>query len=450
MPDVLDALAPLAGRPPRDPPPVAEIRARARERRRRRQRRRAGGAAVVLALVLGGTALALRPDHRSTVTIRPSGPTTTAPDGPARTSVTPDGLVVLDAPAGLRLDADGPLAAHDRVRATLLDDPGGELFVLQCAAGIVDVPESRRAGALDRCGPLTSTRPAGAPAAPVTIEVGRRLALPAGDLDCAAAPGVCVVAVRPTAGGDQHDRFAPLTFAGGPLVVPSVSVAGGGAPLADGEPVAVTGTGFAPHERLFLRQCLAGGDCDATGRARAVQADGSGGFTTDMLVFHDVGLGLDTAGPLVRWQPCAPCELRVDRQGWSGHSAAAVALAPTATPIRPGIALAPAGPYQPGQRVRVEGHGFQPPGDGPDDVPPLVLAWCRTGGTADECLQPSVDAPVVDADGGFVVEGVPLPGADVVLFGVTCAEVPGGCSLAWRDSQLGAALGQQVPLDLSG
>ena len=165
-----------------------------------------------------------------------------------------------------------------------------------------------------------------------------------------------------------------------------------------------------------------------------------------MLVFHDVGLGLE--GPLVRWQACAPCELQVEGQ-WSGRVAAPIGLAPTATAIRPGITVVPEGPYQPGQRVRVEGHGFQPPGEGPDEAP-VLLAWCRTGGTVDECLHPSVGVLVVDAGGGFVVEGVPLPGADVVLFGVTCAEVPGGCSLAWRDSQMGAALGQQVPLDLSG
>jgi hypothetical protein len=447
MPDVAASLAALAEHPPRPAAPVAEIRARARAHRRQRRWRGAGLAAVAVvatALAADAVRVLVAPDDGSPA----AAPAIDASHGP-------DSVPVRTAIVGVQADRATGLAAHDEVRLTLDDDPGGELLVSQCAASFADLAPRRRVLALGLCGPITTVGPRDAGAA-VTFAVQRRLVMGKATFDCGIADGACVVALR--ASGTESDLFFPLGFAPGPLVEPTVGVTGEAPPYADGVSVTVSGTGFAPGERLVVRQCRQvvpprspgePPECDAAVRSRVAYVGDDGGFTTPFVVSGVVATANESDAPLVDWRLCGFCLLRVEGER-SGTVATPLPMATAGSPTGPTIRLADPGPYAPGASVRVMGTGFQPVSPGGEPAGGVVLAWCVTDAPGAECVVLPGAAQPVGPDGGFVAEGVPLPGAGEEIYGTRCSDAPGACSLAWSDGEEVVVLGQMVPLDLSG
>jgi hypothetical protein len=445
MPDVLESLATLAEHPPRPAPPVAEIRIRARAyRRRRRWTRVAAGLGLVAAVVAGGVLIV--PEDAP-------APVTASIDA----SHGPDGLAVLDGPRGLQVAPATGLGAHDVVRLTLDDDPGGELLVSQCLAGFADLTVRRRAMAVGSlCGSWTVLPAPADGGSDRAVSVQRRLVMSKATFDCGAAAGICVVAARPS--GSDSEVFAPLSFAAGPPVDPTVQVVGEGPPYADRATVTVSGSGFAPDERLLIRQCRQvvparspgeAPDCDPAVRARVVRTADDGTFSAPFVVFALVATANGLDSPLTDWRLCGLCLLSVQGER-SGTVATPLTMPIAGSPASPRIRIADTGPYAPGDHVRVVGSGFQPVPAGAEPAGPVVLAWCVTDAPGAECVALPGAAPAVGPDGGFVAEDVPLPAAGDEVFGTRCADAPGACSLAWSDGEEVVELGQMVALDLSG
>jgi hypothetical protein len=445
MPDVLESLATLAEHPPRRPPPVAEIRSRARAYRRRRRWTRVAVGLGLVAVVVAGGALIVPEDAPA--------PVTASIDG----SHGPDSLPVLDAPRGLQVSPATGLAAHDVVQLTLDDDPGGELRVSQCLAGYAELTVRRRAMAVGSlCGPWSYVGSRGDEPPARAFPVQRRLVMSKATFDCGAAEGICVVAARPS--GSDSEVFAPLGFAPGPLPDPTVQVVGEAPPYADGATVTVSGSGFAPGERLLVRQCREvvparspdeAPECDPLVRARSLRAADDGSFSTPFVLFAVVATANELDAPVIDWRLCGQCLLSVKAER-SGTIATPLTMPIAGTPASPAIGIVDPGPYAPGDHVRVVGSGFQPVPAGAEPAGEVVLAWCVTDAPAAECVVLPDEAPPVGPDGGFVAEGVPLPGPGDEIYGTRCADAPGACSLAWSDGEDVVVLGQMVPLDLSG
>lgn len=216
VPDIAAVLARLAESPPHGSGPVAAIRARAGRQARRRRHQRLGATGLVAAGLVAAGVVALRggPDGSATAGSRPAG------EVPV-TATLPGGDVVLRDPAGLSVAPDAALGATALVELTVDGDPGGRVAVLQCRAEVVAEPPTERVDRLDLCGPLRYLREGTEPGEPgadmslLRVEVARELVTPAGTVDCATAPGRCVVAVRIRWSDDEgevDERFAPLAF----------------------------------------------------------------------------------------------------------------------------------------------------------------------------------------------------------------------------------------------
>jgi hypothetical protein len=349
------------------------------------------------------------------------------------------------------------LAAHDVVQLTLDDDPGGSLTVAQCLADYAELTARRRAMATGGlCGPWETVGAAGGDVTARTFAVQRRLVMSKATFDCGVAVGICVVAARSS--GSDSEVFAPLGFASGPLADPTVQVVGEGPPYADGATVTVSGSGFAPGERLVIRQCReivparsAGEppECDAAVRSRVARAGDDGSFSTPYVVFGSVATANVSDAPVTDWRLCGLCLLSV-RGERSGTVATPLAMPIAGSPTGPTIQIATPGPYAPGDHVRVVGAGFQPVPSGTEPAGGAVLAWCVTDAPGAECIVLPGAAPPIGPDGGFVAEDVPLPASDEEIYGTRCTDAPGACSLAWSDGEDAAAMGQMIPLDLSG
>lgn len=467
MPDVLETLGTLPSHPPAPPVAADEIRRRAGRRSLRRRRRRAIAAIAAVSLGLVTVAAVNRAgDDRPKVTAGP--PTTVRPAAEPPMTINAEGQVLLTEPFGMEITPAIGLGETDRVDIRLDPDPGGELIVVQCAAEVVEISASGPAGTeLGVCSAVLqylrgTADPIGRrpDSTDLWLDVDRRLGTAdLGVIDCASAPGRCVVAVRPSgttgaASGDD-DRFAPLAFNSelGPLPTPTLTYDGGEPPFEDGQVVTLHGEDFAPEDDVYIRQCVATGqpatsedtgvgDCDGDFRAVVTRTDADGRFSIDLLVYRDIGVG--EYQERVSWIPCEPCALVVTGAR-SGTALAALELVPSDTPIHPSIRLVPEGPYRPGQRVRVEGSGFQASGDPGAEI---HVAWCLTGADIADCVYPTEGmTPQVGSDGRFVIDAFPLPDS---LSGMTCAPRPGFCAVAWHPSAEGAPMGQTIPLDLSG
>ncbi|MBK5221732.1 MAG: hypothetical protein JJE52_02430 [Acidimicrobiia bacterium] len=172
--------------------------------------------------------------------------------------------------------------------------------------------------------------------------------------------------------------------------------------------------------------------CDMA-RFSTLTADVNGEISAPLALFREI---LTYEG----WQPCEPCVLVAS--GWRQPNAvAAVVVEADGTSARPTVRIVPVGPYESGQRVRVEGEGFGP-GVGSTEV-----GWCafRTDQPETEvqgdpsfghaaCAYPTEGFGLVaDADGRFVVDGYPLP--DGGVRGFSCLDPAISCGLAWHPGE---------------
>jgi hypothetical protein len=108
------------------------------------------------------------------------------------------------------------------------------------------------------------------------------------ELDCATAPGACVISASNLANIGGEDALAPISF--DPSVPPPPPPVVGVAPsteLVDGQVVTVMGNGFTPNASIGMSQCDAAGtdtpDCDLSNVAYAT-ADAAGDWSTSFTV----------------------------------------------------------------------------------------------------------------------------------------------------------------------
>lgn len=433
MPEVTELLERLADRPPWEPAPVGAIRARARRRRQRRQRRStvALGLAAIVAVVAGF--VVVRDGGEGDVEVRTT-PTSSPPNGPTLTESI--GPLSLNPSSGLR---DG-----DTIELTYFRDPGGELVATQCAAEVLEFTDQEPGDVAgiptDWCGTVFHLRsPAGRP--DLTMEVTRIQRSPAGDVDCASAPGRCVVMEGP---GFVGRHFAPLVFAEGlpPVADPTLRLERPGDDLADGEVVRVVGSHFpASAGEVQLVQCVGRADevldgtsdpCDVA-RSTWVPVADDGTFTTEVRVFRDVVTSDSLSGP-GPWTACEPCLLV------AGDARLPLDVTATDEPVHPTMRITSPGPYQPGERVQIEGEGFQAGQE-------VAISWCP-GETRDICQFAGQGSVTADAGGRFLVDDFPLPGTGPLS--ASCPTRPGACVLTWAPALEGIPSLISIPLDLSG
>lgn len=465
-PDVaqlLDELAELPERPPASPRPVAEIHRRAHGRRRRRRARRTALTAAVLAVagIVGVLGAPHTGGSREDVDLGPVAP----PEDPSAappTTVDEDGTVRVLESRGLAVDPSDDLADGQRVVLALNSDPGGPVEVTQCLAEVVEHTGSVDPSAGRWCGSTFYLRDAaGVP--DMGFEVSRWMGRGA-TVDCADAPGRCVLVARSTtpsrpgvgatgearAAGAVARRYAPLAFRDDlpapPL--PEAGLVGVDGPIEDGRIVRLEASGLGPGAEVSVAQCtgpaedlVAGGRglgerCDGVRPAR-VRAGEAGAVTADVRIFHDVGL-VDPTGMATEptWTPCSPCSLVVSGDG-PGLVVLPLELVPADDPIRPAMAVSPAGPHRVGDALRIEGSGFQVATD-------AEIGLCATTTPPGEAPTCSYSFVTADAGGAFVIEGYSLGTLEAGL--ARCGDGPGSCMLSWQVD--GKPLGADVPLDV--
>lgn len=417
MPDpdrTLTALGRLAERPPAPTPPVAEIIDAAR--RRRRTRRRIGQA--VAAMLLAGTAVAAAVASagdgtgRFATADRDRGTVAPATERPGGSDTLP---LVVEPRTGL---ADG-----DTVTLTVREDPGGELVAHQCASEALDPGRGGEAWCARTEHYLRS--PAGSPG--LELPVSRTLTTSRGPVDCAERPGRCVVLVRSTASGRHGARWSGgLSFRAAPLAsgAPHLEVDGR---ARNGGAVTVTGSGYPAGDELLVRQCLgadASAPCDqARVAAATVARDGS--FEAPFVVSEEA---LTDDG----WTRCEPCFLQTMGNLSPATSSEALDVVARGEPVRPTVSIVDAPPHVPGQRVTLEGSGFQAGAAG------ITIGSCALprGDTPADCTYPQAGFPAATptVDGTLRIEGYPLPGA-----GHPCTAAGARCALAWYPNDGGPA-----------
>lgn len=461
MPDVTELLERLAEQPPSTPLPVDEIRARARHRRQRHRRRVASASGLGVVMVVALAVAGVRVLDRSAPEVGTGG---------SGVEPAPEAPTLVESRGGLALTPAGGLDDGDPVALSLDPDPGGEVVATQCAAEVLDFTDEGRdetAGSRSRQQPREPARllptdfcgstfylrsPAGRP--DLTMEVSRLQRTPSGEVDCASAPGRCVVMVGD---GPVGDRFAPLVFAEdlAPVPPPTLELEGVDGPVEDGQLVRVVGRDFSRSrgDEVEVMQCIGeagdtfddspvgrGGDdplarCDLARTVTAPLAP-DGTFTTEVRVFREIVTYESVAAqPDAPWAACEPCVLV------AGDTPLPIEVVGSGEPIRPTLEITPGGSHRPGQRVQVEGAGFQPGQE-------VGISWCPAG-SWEACQFPDEGFTATGEDGRFTVDGYPLPAADQSLGG-TCTSQPGACVLAWAPSADGAPPTVTIPLDLSG
>lgn len=426
----IDEIRRFSSRPPAGPAPIEHLNARSSQRRRRRLV--AAGALASVAIVLGGIAIAdgLRSDEGQRVaTGRTSEPTDTAPIDPSMSTAPSDATgqplsdLVVEPDTGLIDGQTVTVSGPERVTAVALCD----------------------ADRITQSDPLAGCDinfgPGGGPT-PLEITVARRIQVRDGIVDCAERPGRCVVGViSPDAGR----LVAPISFRDdlGDFPVPSISAER--VSVADDQLEVVLsgfeapGTSPGRDDEVLLRQCIGEPSdswtdptwerCDGA-RAVALIPDASGTARIQITLHAEI---LTYQG----WQPCEPCALVAS--AWRQPGAVTpVEVIAVDTPIRPTLRIVPNGPYEPGQRVRLEGSHFGARGTG------IQIGWCAFRSDDPEtemegdvgqglagCAYPIEGSDLVaDADGSLVVDAFPLSGTDVR--GLSCLDPTVRCGLAWH------------------
>lgn len=232
-----------------------------------------------------------------------------------------------------------------------------------------------------------------------------------------------------------------------------IEIVGAADPLVDGQPLTIAGHGFPPDAEVTLRQCAPTG-CDDWRAPVPVTVDGEGRFTARMIAYRDIatGRGTEPDDPVTPdWFACARCELRATATSGPGGAVAAraalpVTVGPAAEPLHPTIRITTAGPHRPGQRVSVEGSGFQPDPEGLA----VSVAYCPAGARrAEECGGgPDLGDFGIGGDGRFAIEAFELPPADANLGGTRCTDESGACVVTWLLTTPGP-LPAGTPLDLT-
>lgn len=468
---------------PRGFEPRETFRRRAMDRGRRlRARRRltAVAATAAVAGVLAAAVLATGPSGNGRDDLR-TGPA--GEDADPRIAVPEPSLELpvdklVQAPQGLTAT---PAVGHQEggVVTLHLDPPAGPGEAAGvCATEILDHLDDWLAPA-KWCGQLSAP----ASATEATIPIERRLPIDGGMVDCADAPGRCLLVVS---GGVGQLRYAPLVM---PEVQDEsqaeVRVHGADGPVEDGREIRIEADGFTSGTTVLVVLCSARG-CDESARAVSLDADADGRFALDFRVYQEIlfrvpATEVDTPSTS-EWTSCSPCRLQVG-DGFDVVSLP-LELAPTDDPILPWVTVDGIdGPLEAGGHVRVTGTGFQP-----GSAHGLWLAWCPEEVGGDEIFLPagddlagcqmpdeggprttspdSGDGPsqptfvanedgyTVDDDGTFTIERFPLPDAGTVLAGRSCTARVGSCSFVWThpNQLLHTVLPpeQDRPLDLSG
>ncbi len=464
MSAVDELLADLAAHPPLPPTPVTEIRGRARRRTRRRRALVATTALVAAVLLGAGLVVAVGVDDPGDEVTADGGtttpPTVDAPNGPSSVPGSTDevptttGGPVATEPPTMTLD---PATGHEdgTVVTMALDEPAsGPALVAQCSAEA----EAYGDGSTEIASWCTGLVEMQAEdLRPFTLT--RTISTPVGVVDCAEAVGRCTLGVRVGGTTSTDDRFAPLAFREDlpALAEPTVEVDGDEGTVGDGDALLVTVRGVSTGEGITVQQCrsdaadafaLSAGDgCDHVRSLRAVVQDGPETQLT-FTAFHDVFLDVDPSESYEPgWVRCEPCEVVVWVDGDVLATRLSLDMEPTDAPIRPTIAVEPAGPHTWGERVTVRATGLQPR----DTVP---IGWCPTtppqGGGATACWSERAEWPEehpVGDDGTVVIGDFALPGPDDFV-GTDCA-VPGACGVG-IDVMDGSWTMAIAPLDLSG
>lgn len=431
--EMLEEVRRLGERPPAAPSPLENIAGRAAQRRRRR---RAGigsaATAVVLAVALLGGQLGGSEGRLVETADVPTTVTSTASSTlPAEDE---QGLVVEPSVAlvdGQVVNVSGPFSIDAVIN-------GGGIAV--CDAGGMDQPEARSWCDIN----LVRT----ASESSIELTVVRRIQTAHGIVDCAERPGRCVVGVL-TAGGTSYT--APISFRDDLGALPTPAIELDASDVDNGDRVVVRLSGFAPvgdlldrDDEIWLTQCIGtasepwsqvdvGWDrCDMARSTRAT-VDQFGTATAALIAGSEI---LTYEG----WVPCDPCVVLAS--AWRQPTVvASVDVADVGPPVRPVLRIVPAGPYVPGQRVRLEGTGF-----GPGD-PSVQIGWCafRTDEPETEiqgdtsygytaCGYPVEGLEVTaDGEGNVVVDDFPLPNAEVR--GIDCRDPGHRCGLAWHPGE---------------
>jgi hypothetical protein len=312
------------------------------------------------------------------------------------------------------------------------------------------------------------------------VTVARRFRTAGGRVDCAEAPGRCVLAVAD--GSVAGLRYAPLAMAEGlGEDTQQVRVYGAGEPLQDGDDIHIEAEGFPAWATVRIELCTPE-VCDQSMRGVTMSADWQGRLELDFRVFHEFQHTVSDGAsiPQVEWVACTDC--RLDVGDGVARLSLPIEIVPPDEPIRPQVAVEGIdGPLAPGSTVRVTGEGFQP-----GVAAGLTVGWCPVdpvylesgvssaevgvceapaegrpqngSGEVDGPSQPSLvlneDGFVVDEDGRFVIEEFPLPDEGTTLGDRRCTARPGNCTITWGESfQLGMVplpAEQVLPLDLSG
>lgn len=429
----LEEIGRFGDRPPLPPRGLGEIEQQAAGRRRRKRLAGAGlAAACVLAVALVAGSLVGGDEGQHVQVV--DEPTTTLSTEPApapirNPTVTPstglvDGQVVIVSGIGDRESAG----------------------VAQCASEAIS--------SSDPAAWCDDTQPRTWGVGSVELTVAQIIDTANGPIDCAENTRRCIVGIR-TSIGDTVVRISfdgapdppdeePVELLGDPVIEISAPT------VTDGGRIEVRGSGFAPDHMLVLSQCqgtvaedwddwrLPHSRCD-NARSAALTADPDGAWTAPYLGYAEIQT-------YDGWAPCDPCVLVVT--GYR-HVSAVTTLTVTTdgAPIRPEVRIVPEGPYESGQRVRLEGSGFQTGASGSS----LRTGWCafRTDSPETEiqgdhnygyttCAYPSETAFGVPTDelGRFVVDNFPLPsGAFGHGLSGDCADPELRCGLAWHPGE---------------
>lgn len=323
----------------------------------------------------------------------------------------------------LTVEPGAGLTDGEVVTLALRNDPGGELVARQCAGEAVEPG----AGGEAWCGRTEHHLRSPAGSAGLELRVSRSLTTARGRVDCAGRAARCIVLVHSAESGSDGPRWSGgLSFRSVPASAdtPRLEVEGR---ARNGDAVTVTGSGYPAGDELLLRQCLGPDPSAPCGQARvaSVTVGEDGSFEAPFVVSEQV---LVDDG----WTRCDPCALQTIGNLSPAVSSSPIAVAPAGDPVRPTVSIAERPPYVPGQRVTLEGSGFQLGAHG------IAIGSCALprDAASPDCTYPQAGFPtaVSTPDGTLRIDGYPLPAADH-----PCRAPGARCALAWYPNEGGPA-----------